>query len=107
MSRKLVDAWFDAFRSKDISKLELAEDFVHTSPFGEIKGRQVYLDMVMKNADAFFSRPIKVVNIFDCGDKLAARYLVGETPACDCFYIQDDQISRTFSYYHLGEKPVL
>ena len=42
MSRKLAEAWFEAFRSKGITKLALAlaEDFVHTSPFGEIKGRQ-------------------------------------------------------------------
>jgi hypothetical protein len=46
VSRELVDSWFDAFRERDISKLELAEDFVHTSPYGEIKGRDAYLDLV-------------------------------------------------------------
>lgn len=107
MSRNLVDAWFEAFREKDISKLELAEDFVHTSPFGEIKGRQVYLDLVRENSEAFFSPTIKILDVFESGDKFAVRYLVDENPACDCIYIQDGQISKIFSYYHVGEKPDL
>jgi len=107
MSKKLVEAWFDAFRDKDISKLKLAEDFVHTSPYGEIKGRQVYLDMVRENSEAFFSPTIKTLDVFECGDKFAVRYLVDGNPACDCFYIQNGQISKIYSYYHLGEKPVL
>ena len=107
MSRKLIDAWLDAFREKDISKLELAEDFVHTSPFGEVRGRQVYLDMIMANPDAFFGRPIETIDVLECGDKFAVRYVVGETAACDCIYVRGGQISRIHSYYHVGEKPVL
>lgn len=107
MSRKVVDAWFDAFRAKDISKLELAEDFVHTSPFGEIKGRQAYLDLVGENAEAFFSPTLEILDVFECGDRYAVRYLVDGNPACDCFYVRDGQIAKIYSYYHVGEKPVL
>ena len=107
MSRKIVEAWFDAFREKDISKLKLAEDFVHSSPFGEIKGRKAYLDMVRKNEEAFFSPKLEILDVFEDGDKFAVRYLVNGNPACDCIYVKDDQISKIFSYYHVGEKPVL
>ncbi len=107
MSRKVVDGWFEAFRDKDISKLELAEDFVHSSPFGEIRGRETYLAMVRENAETFFSRAIEIVDVFDCGDKLAVRYAVGGTQACDFFYLRDGRIARIHSYYHFGEKPVL
>ena len=107
MSRKVVDAWFDAFRSRDISKLELAEDFVHTSPFGEIKGREVYLDLVRENAEAFFNPIIKILDVVEGGDKFAVRYLVDENPACDCIYVRNGQISKIYSYYHVGKKPDL
>jgi len=107
MSRNVVDAWFGAFRDKDISKLELAEDFVHTSPFGEIKGRQAYLDMVRENPEAFFSPTIEILDVFEDGDKAAVRYLVDKNPACDCIYVRDGQISKIYSYYHVGKKPVL
>ena len=109
MSRKLAEAWFEAFRSKDITKLELTltEDFVHTSPFGEIEPRQAYLDLVRANPEAFFSPVIEILDMFDCGDKVAVRYLVNKNPACDCIYVRDDQIAEIFSYYHYGEKPVM
>jgi hypothetical protein len=107
VNRKIVDAWFDAFREKDISKLKLAEEFVHSSPFGEIKGRKAYLDMVRENEEAFFSPTLEILDVFEDGDKFAVRYLVNGNPACDCIYVQDGQISKIYSYYHVGEKPVL
>ena len=105
MIRKVVDSWFEAFQEKDISKLLLAEDFVHTSPFGEIKGREAYLNLVRENTDAFFSPVLEILDVFEDGDKFAVRYLVNGNPACDCIYVRDDQISKIFSYYHVGKKP--
>lgn len=105
MSRKLADAWFDAFREKDISKLDLAEDFVHSSPFGEIKGREIYLDLVRENAEAFFSPTIEILDVIESQDSCAVRYLLNGNPSCDCIYARDGRISKIFSYYHVGEKP--
>lgn len=105
MSTELVDSWFDAFRERDLSKLVLAEDFVHTSPFGEIKGREAYLDLVRGNPEAFFSPTIEIIDVLDGGDKYAVRYLVNGNPACDCIYVEEAQISKIYSYYHFGEKP--
>ena len=107
MNRKIVDDWFGAFQKRDISKLKLAEDFVHTSPYGQIKGRQTYLDLVKENEEAFFSPKLDILDVLECGDKYAVRYLVNGNPACDCIYVRDGQISKIFSYYHVGMKPVL
>ena len=107
MNRQIVDDWLDAFRQKGLSKLRLAEDFVHSSPFGEIQGRDAYLDMVRKNSEAFFDKTLTTIDVLDCGDKFAIRYLVDDTPACDCIYLREGQIWRIHSYYHYGEKPVL
>ena len=107
MSREIVEAWLDAFRTKDISKLKLADDFVHTSPFGEIRGKDVYLNLVRENEAAFFSATLTTIDVLDCGDKFAIRYLVNGNPACDCIYVRDGKIAEIYSYYHYGEKPVL
>lgn len=105
MSRDLVDSWFDAFREEDLSKLHLADDFLHSSPFGEIKGRDAYLDLVRDNSEAFFSPTLEIIDVLDSGDRFAVRYLVNGNPACDCIYVEDAMISRIYSYYHYGEKP--
>ncbi len=106
MNRKVVDAWFHAFHTKDISLLQLADDFVHASPFGEIWGREAYLDLVRANPEAFFSPAIDILDVLEDGDKFAVRYLVNGNPACDCIYVRGGQISKIYSYYHYGEKPV-
>lgn len=105
MSRQVVDSWFDAFRKKDISLLKLAEDFVHTSPFGEIKGRDAYLAIVQENPEAFFRPTIEVVDILEDGHKFAVRYLLDGNPSCDCIYVRNGQIAEIYSYYHYGDKP--
>lgn len=109
MSRTVVDAWFDAFREQDISILErnLADDFAHASPFGIVKGKQAYLDLVRENPQAFFSPTIEILDVVDGGDKLAVRYLVNGNPACDCIYVRDGQITEIYAYYHVGKKPLV
>jgi len=105
MSRALVDSWFGAFEKRDISMLQLAEDFVHSSPYGEIKGRDTYLNMVRANEEAFFSPRIEVQDVIEDDGKYAVRYLMNDNPACDCMYVKDGLITRIFSYYHIGKKP--
>lgn len=105
MSRHVVDDWFAAFRERDTSKLRLADDFVHASPFGEIHGATAYLDLVEGNSEAFFSAAIEIEDLLECGDKYAVRYLVNGSPACDCFQIRDGVIVRIDSYYHVGPPP--
>jgi hypothetical protein len=107
VSRELVDGWFAAFRERDISMLKLAEGFVHSSPFGEIAGREAYLDLVRANSEAFFAPEIEILDVIEAGDRYAVRYLVDGNPACDCIYIQGGQISNIYSYYHVGRKPTL
>jgi hypothetical protein len=109
MSRSLADIWFDPFREKDVAKLEaaLADDFTHTSPFGAIDGKAAYVDLVRRNEKMFFANPIEVVDVIDLGDRCAVRYVVGAMAACDCIYGADGKVSRVFSYYHVGEPPVM
>ena len=107
MNREIAESWLVAFQAKDISLLQLADDFVHTSPFGEVRGKDVYLELIRANEDAFFENSIDVIDFLDCGDRFAVRYVVGEMRACDVIYVRDERIAEVHSYYHFGERPVL
>ena len=107
MNREIAESWLVAFQAKDISLLRLADDFVHTSPFGEVRGKEFYLELVRANEDAFFENSIDVIDFLDCGDRFAVRYVVGEMQACDVIYVRGERIAEVYSYYHFGEKPVL
>ena len=107
MSASLHEAWFAAFERKSLSDLEniLADDFVHKSPFGEIKGKDVYIDLVRENADAFFAKTITIADVMGEGDRVAVQYAIDEFEACDCIYSSGNKIVRINSYYHFGKKP--
>ena len=105
MSMQLALAWFDAFRQRTLEDLALADSFVHTSPFGIIRGRQAYLELVQANESAFYSPTLEVVDTIAGETSVAVRYLVNGNPACDWIYTENGQITRIFSYYHYGENP--
>ena len=105
MSRDVVDSWFGAFRYKDISMLKLADDFVHSSPYGEVQGGETHLNMVRKNEEAFFSSELEIIDVLEDGDKFAVRYLVNGNPACDYIYVRDGLIAEIHAYFNLGETP--
>ena len=107
MDRDVAVSWLEAFQAKDISLLQLADDFLHTSPFGEIRGKETYLDLVQANQEAFFGNPINVIDFLDGGDRFAVRYVVGQMEACDVIYVRNGKIAEVYSYYHFGEKPTL
>lgn len=107
MSREIVDQWFGAFDKRDISILDkiLADDFVHTSPYGKVGGKKTYLDMVRANSEAFFSPQIQILDVIEGKDKVAVRYLVNTMRACEFIYVKNGQITEIQAYYHVGEKP--
>ena len=109
MSKQLADAWFEAFRAKDVDQLEraLAEDFMHTSPYGEVRSREAYVTLVRENPEAFFSPVIEILDMIESDDSVAVRYLVSGNPACDCIYGRDGAITAIYSYYHVGPKPAM
>ncbi len=107
MSREVAELWLAAFQQKDISLLKLAEEFVHTSPFGEIHGRDEYLELVKANEEAFFSNEIEVVDFVGNQGRYVVRYIVGDMPACDWIYVDENRIVAVYSYYHYGAPPVM
>ncbi len=52
-AKTLVREWFDKWDQGDFLNLPLADDFKHTSPFGTIDGKEVYLNLVKENQDKF------------------------------------------------------
>lgn len=105
IKNEVVHNWFAAFTQKDISLLQLHEDFSHTSPFGTVESRDAYLGLVKANTDKFFTDDIQVIDVIENQEASFVRYVVNGMPACDCIYIQDGLIKHIRSYYHFGEPP--
>lgn len=104
----LARTWINLWNAGEPEKLPLADDFVHTSPFGRVSGRETYLEWV---------RPLAAKNVTSLhiertlseGNECAIWFVM-ETPAgkvdvCDWVETRDGQITAIHSFYDASDLP--
>lgn len=101
---QLAVGWIEAWIRMDMDWLKerLAPDFVHTSPFGRIEGRDHYLAIVEPMARKSVQE-LKIMDVIASGDQAAVwfenRTPGGVIPSCDWLRIDDDLIRAIQSFY--------
>lgn len=95
--------WILVWNDGDPRSLPLAEDFVHTSPYGTIRGRETYLDTVIPQA-AESVVTLTVDDVVVAGTRAVVRYRMegrggSVNPGCDWLEFVDDRLARVWSYY--------
>ena len=98
----MARTWLLAWDTGDLTLLELAPHFVHTSPFGRIEGADEYLRVVEPMSRKSVVS-IEVKDVIEDGDRAAITYEL-ETPkgtvaACDWVFVEGDRIREVYSYY--------
>ena len=103
-SADLAVGWIEAWKRMDLEwlKARLAPDFVHTSPFGRLEGRETYLEAVVPMAQKSVME-LTIKDVIASGDQAAVRF-ENRTPggvveSCDWVRIEDDQIQEIRSFY--------
>lgn len=98
LARAWIQGWIDG-RPDDIP---LSADFVHTSPFGRIEGRDLYLDKI-KPASARNVTKLTIRKTLGGGDEAVIRFDMetahGTIPCVDWVSVNGDTITRVDSYY--------
>lgn len=103
-SAELAAGWIKAWSRMDIEWLRelLATDFVHTSPFGRLEGRDHYLETV----EPMSRKSVNELKIKDViGDENQAavwfenRTPVGVIPSCDWVRVENGKIKAIQSFY--------
>lgn len=98
----LARSWLRAWDTGDLSLLRLAEDFVHTSPFGRIEGREEYLRIVEPMSKKS-TVGITVTDVIEAEDRAAIAYeletTAGVVQACDWIFVEDGLIREVRAYY--------
>ena len=103
-SAGLATGWIEAWIRMDMEWLRkhLAPDFVHTSPFGRLEGRESYLETVEPMArKSVMKLEIKEVV---AGEDQAAIWFENHTPngvvdTCDWVRVEDGLIKEIRSFY--------
>jgi len=106
--KDLVKLWFNKWDNGDYLNLPISENFKHTSPFGIIEGKKIYLDLVKENEDKFLDQTFDIHDAIYEKDKACVRYTAkqGRSFSLDVsewYYAKDNLIEEIVAYYHIGE----
>lgn len=103
-SARLAVQWIEAWIRMDMEWLRqhLAPDFVHTSPFGRLEGRDPYLETVQPMARKSVTELV-IKEVISTGDQ-AAIWFENRTPngvveSCDWVRVEGDHIKTVMSFY--------
>lgn len=108
MIKDIVNKWFSCWEGGNYNQIPISDDFIHTSPFGTINGKQKYLDLIRENEDKFLGYKFTIHDAIYENDRACVRYTAsqGENFSLDVsewYYIKDNLIFKIVSYYHIGD----
>ncbi|MDX1440012.1 MAG: nuclear transport factor 2 family protein [Rubricoccaceae bacterium] len=98
----LAHLWIEGWINGDPDSIPLAEDFVHTSPFGRLEGREHYLETVKPMAAENVAR-LTIIKTLSEGNEAVIRFDM-ETPeevipCCDWVRVEGEKIAEIHSFY--------
>ena len=106
-SERIISDWFEKWGKGDYKNLPLKDTFTHTSPFGSIKGKQNYLELVANNEEKFLGYSFDIHDAIYAEGHGCVRYtaIQGDfkLDVSEWYYLDGDLIKEIVSYYHIGE----
>ena len=101
-AEQLAIIWIDLWNKGQPDAIPLAENFVHTSPFGRIVGREHYLEVVKPMAKRNVTT-LEVLRTLAGANQAVIHFEMhtpkGVIPVCDWIKIEGDHISEIHSFY--------
>lgn len=105
--QKLVHEWFNKWKAGDYYNIPISENFKHTSPFGTIDDKKVYIKLVEANKEKFLGYNFEIHDEIYEEDKACVRYtaIQGDfkLDVSEWYYIKNNLIEEIIAHYHIGE----
>lgn len=102
--------WFAKWENGDVHNLPISENFRHTSPYGRIKGKKEYLDLVEANKDKFLGHRFKIRETISDKGKACIRYtaIQGDfrLEVSEWHYFKDGLIEEIVAYYNIEQERI-
>ena len=105
-----VARWFACWNAGAIDDLPITDDFCHTSPFGTIKTKARYLEIVNKNRDAFLGNRLTVLKQIVDAENVCVQFRQTrdddpdfEMNVCEWYILDGDRITEIESFYNIGD----
>lgn len=101
-AERLARAWIQGWIDGKPDDIPLADDFVHSSPFGTVRGRETYLEWVKPMAEKSVAG-ITIRDVIGAEGRAAITFDLetpaGIVPSCDWVFVADGTIREVNSYY--------
>lgn len=105
---KLIEKWFQCWNSGEIDDLPIADDFIHTSPFGIIESKPRYMEIVNKNRQDFLGNKLSVIKHICQGNQACVQFEQHNSntglqmTVCEWYELEGDVIKSIRSFYNVG-----
>lgn len=103
--RELVRAWFKAWDEGNYEGIPVTDNFIHTSPYGTIDGKKLYLALVKANKEKFLGNRIEIHDELYAGDRACVRYTITNSAftmeVSEWLYAGKGLIKEIISYYNI------
>ena len=104
-AKDLVALWFEKWENGDFMNLPISDNFVHTSPYGTINGKQQYVSLVEANREKFLGHQFQLHNILTSEDLVCVRYTAHQEQftleVSEWHFIGNGLINRVIAYYNI------
>jgi len=104
-AQELINAWFEAWEKGNFQRLPIAEKFTHTSPYGIIKGKAAYVELVAANKDKFLGHRFEIHDEIYGEHHGCVRYtaIQGDfrLEVSEWHYVKEGLIQEIVAYYNI------
>lgn len=101
----IIKQWFHKWETGDYLNLPVSENFRHTSPYGIIKGKKEYINLVKANEDKFLGHRFEIHDGLYEKNKACVRYTAVKDnfslDVSEWYYLGEDQIEEIIAYYNI------
>ncbi len=105
--KSLVRRWFEIWEKGDYENLPISDNFQHSSPFGIIKGKNEYAELVAANREKFLGYQFKIQDELYSKNSACVRYIAQQgdfsLDVSEWYYFKNNLIEEVHAYYHIGE----
>jgi len=103
--RSLVKEWFRKWEEGDFLNLPISDNFKHTSPYGTIRGKKEYINLIEANKDKFLGHRFVIHNEIYEKDIACVRYTAikgnFKLDVSEWHFLSKGQINEIVAYYNI------
>lgn len=108
----VVEKWISCWETGNIDELPITDDFKHSSPFGIIKTKQRYLEVVEKNRKDFLGNQLTFIKQIKENNRVCVQFEQKNTNTglemlvCEWYVLEGDKIKEINSFYNVGNAEI-